>query len=111
MRVFDISAAYALLFRCFPELAWHRAIVAGSFDFVAYPADRRSDRAVDSIPDDLAHFAHTPYHGRHGIILYRATGSLCRGNFGTADPRFDFSALLNLSDRFRRRFLDKSSIW
>ena len=111
MRVFYIVTAYALLFRFFPEFDWHKAIVAGAFDFVPYPSDHRPDRAIDSIADDLAHVAHTAYHGGHGIILYRITGSLCRGNFGTADPRFDFSALLKLSDRFRRRFLDKSSIW
>src|SRR5688572_193738 len=100
MRVLCISAAYALLFRFFPEFDWDRAIVAGSSHFVAYPGDHRPDRAVDSISDDLAHFAHTAHHGRHGIILYRVTGSLCRGNFGTADPRFDFLALLSLGDRF-----------
>ena len=111
MCVFYIIAAYALLFRFFPELNRHGAIVAVSFVFAAYPRDHRPDRAVDFILDDLADAANTTHHGRHGIILYRATGSLCRGNFGAANPRFDFRALLKLGDRFRRRFLDKSSIW
>ena len=107
MRVFCTIAAYALLFWLGAEPAWHRATVAISFDVTAYPRDHRPNRAVNSILDDLADATDTAYHGRHGIVLYSATGSLCRGNFGAADPRLNFSALLSPSDWFRRLFSDK----
>src|SRR4030095_2901625 len=96
-RVFCAIAAYALLFWLGAEPAWYRATVAISFDVTAYPRDHLPNRAVNSILDDLADPTDTESHGCHGIVLYSATGSLCRGNFGATNPRLNFSRLTSPS--------------
>ena len=76
--------------------------VAAPFDPAGQPAHRRANRAADFVVDDLAHAADSPHHGSDRPFLYRAARSVCRGNFGTADPGAHFAALLKSIHRDHR---------
>ena len=111
MRAVCAIVVCLVLFQLRAEREWNPAIIAATFHTADHTRDHWPNRAADFIPDDLAYAADTAHHGSHRIVLYRAIGSLCRRNSGTADPRLDVSTLLSPGDPFRRPFSDKFSAW
>jgi len=94
-----LSSTGTLFFRIGPYRRRHGTTLAKSLHIADYADLSWPGSTADFILDDLAHFAHTTHHGRYGTLLYCAARCFCWRDFGKADSRSNFPALLNSTAR------------